>query len=150
MIWKNDCDFLNNRQAFLNLCRGNHYQFDELRRAKYSSMMVLWHLHNRDAPKFVQQCVACGREILTGTNHCNTCPDYDLCTECCKNPKTNRGTFSSMVRNAKPKQPVAGRYVNGYVHHFVCMHSTVKILVVLCRIVYQCVNDLDNWRNNSS
>ena len=88
-----DCEFLNNRQAFLNLCRGNHYQFDELRRAKHSSMMVLWHLHNRDAPKFVQQCVACGREILTGTRyHCNTCPDYDLCTECFKNPKTNRGT----------------------------------------------------------
>merc|ERR1711939_801335 len=52
-----DCEFLNNRQAFLNLCRGNHYQFDELRRAKHTSMMVLWHLHNRDAPKFVQQCV---------------------------------------------------------------------------------------------
>lgn len=87
-----DCEFLNNRQAFLNLCRGNHYQFDELRRAKHSSMMVLWHLHNRDAPKFVQQCVACGREILTGTRyHCNTCPDYDLCTECFKNPKANRG-----------------------------------------------------------
>lgn len=48
-----DCEFLNNRQAFLNLCRGNHYQFDELRRAKHTSMMVLWHLHNRGAPKFV-------------------------------------------------------------------------------------------------
>jgi len=88
-----DCEFLNNRQAFLNLCRGNHYQFDELRRVKHSSMMVLWHLHNRDAPKFVQQCVACSREILTGTRyHCSICPDYDLCAECYKNPDTNRGT----------------------------------------------------------
>jgi hypothetical protein len=59
-----DCEFLNNRQAFLNLCQGNHYQFDQLRRAKHSSMMVLWHLHNRDAPKFVQQCMTCSREIL--------------------------------------------------------------------------------------
>ena len=88
-----DCEFLNNRQAFLNLCRGNHYQFDELRRAKHTSMMVLWHLHNRDAPKFVQQCVACNREILSGKRyHCNTCPDYDLCEECYKDPTANRGS----------------------------------------------------------
>ena len=59
-----DCEFLNNRQLFLNLCQGNHYQFDSLRRAKHTSMMVLWHLHNRDAPKFVQQCALCSREIL--------------------------------------------------------------------------------------
>jgi E1A/CREB-binding protein len=90
-----DCEFLNNRQAFLNLCRGNHYQFDELRRAKHTSMMVLWHLHNRDAPKFVQQCASCSREILTGTRyHCNTCPEYDLCEECYRNPKANRGACS--------------------------------------------------------
>ena len=87
-----DCEFLNNRQAFLNLCRGNHYQFDELRRAKHTSMMVLWHLHNRDAPKFVQQCACCNREILTGTRyHCDICPGYDLCEECYRNPKANRG-----------------------------------------------------------
>merc|ERR1712166_713531 len=90
-----DCEFLNNRQAFLNLCRGNHYQFDELRRAKHTSMMVLWHLHNRDAPKFVQQCVSCSREILSGKRyHCNTCPDYDLCEECYKDPKASRGACS--------------------------------------------------------
>jgi E1A/CREB-binding protein len=87
-----DCEFLNNRQAFLNLCRGNHYQFDELRRSKHTSMMLLWHLHNRDAPKFVQQCVACNREILSGKRyHCNSCPDYDLCETCNKDPNVNRG-----------------------------------------------------------
>jgi len=88
-----DCEFFNNRQAFLNLCRGNHYQFDEIRRAKHTSMMVLWHLHNRDAAKFVQQCFSCSREILSGKRyHCTVCTDYDLCEECYKNPKTNRGT----------------------------------------------------------
>jgi E1A/CREB-binding protein len=96
-----DCEFLNNRQAFLNLCRGNHYQFDELRRSKHTSMMVLWHLHNRDAPKFVQQCVACSREILSGMRyHCNTCPDYDLCQECFKNP-ASRGACTHTL------QPIA-------------------------------------------
>ena len=86
-----DCEFLNNRQAFLNLCQGNHYQFDQLRRAKHSSMMVLWHLHNRDAPKFVQQCATCSREILQGYRfHCPTCADFDQCQECVSNPKTPR------------------------------------------------------------
>jgi hypothetical protein len=86
-----DCEFLNNRQAFLNLCQGNHYQFDHLRRAKHSSMMVLWHLHNRDAPKFVQQCTTCSREILTGFRyHCPTCADFDQCHECVQNPNTPR------------------------------------------------------------
>merc|ERR1712137_1054286 len=85
------CEFLNNRQAFLNLCQGNHYQFDHLRRAKHSSMMVLWHLHNRDAPKFVQQCTTCSREILTGYRyHCPTCADYDQCHECVSNPNAPR------------------------------------------------------------
>merc|ERR1712110_1125738 len=88
-----DNEYFNNRQSFLNLCRGNHYQFDELRRSKHTSMMVLWHLHNRGAPKFVQQCGACNREILTGVRyHCKICtPDFDLCSECYSNPKTDRG-----------------------------------------------------------
>uniref|UniRef100_A0A7S1ZCA9 histone acetyltransferase n=1 Tax=Trieres chinensis TaxID=1514140 RepID=A0A7S1ZCA9_TRICV len=86
-----DCEFLNNRQAFLNLCQGNHYQFDQLRRAKHSSMMVLWHLHNRDAPAFVQQCAVCSREILTGYRyHCTVCAGYDQCHECVSNPSTPR------------------------------------------------------------
>lgn len=86
-----DCEFLNNRQAFLNLCQGNHYQFDHLRRAKHSSMMVLWHLHNRDAPKFVQQCTTCSREILSGYRfHCTICADFDQCQECVSNPNMAR------------------------------------------------------------
>eukprot|EP00536_Pseudo-nitzschia_multiseries_P016034 jgi/Psemu1/247266/estExt_Genewise1.C_10040019 len=86
-----DCEFLNNRQAFLNLCQGNHYQFDHLRRAKHSSMMVLWHLHNRDAPKFVQQCTTCSREILSGFRfHCSICADFDQCQECVQSPNLPR------------------------------------------------------------
>ena len=86
-----DCEFLNNRQAFLNLCQGNHYQFDQIRRAKHSSVMVLWHLHNRDAPKFVQQCATCSREILQGYRyHCPTCADFDQCADCVQNPKIPR------------------------------------------------------------
>jgi E1A/CREB-binding protein len=94
-----DCEFFNNRQAFLNLCRGNHYQFDEIRRAKHTSMMVLWHLHNRDAPKFVQQCASCLKEILSGVRfHCDICPEYDICQNCYRSSQCNRGACAHRLR----------------------------------------------------
>lgn len=95
-----DCEFLNNRQLFLELCQTNNYQFDHMRRAKHSSMMVLWHLHNRDAPKFVQQCAQCAREILSGYRyHCPTCADYDLCQDCYQRP--------SPQKHPHPLKPIA-------------------------------------------
>jgi E1A/CREB-binding protein len=97
-----DCEFFNTRQCFLDLCRGNHYQFDELRRAKHTSMMVLWHLQNREAPKFVQQCFACAREISSGVrHHCNVCPDFDLCQDCFRDPKANRGQCNHTLEKIK-------------------------------------------------
>ena len=75
-------EFFDTRQLFLNLCQGNHYQFDQLRRAKHTSMMVLYHLHNPDAPKFVPNCQVCHADILVGYRHrCEAC-DYDFCTAC--------------------------------------------------------------------
>lgn len=69
------------RQSFLNLCQGNHYQFDQLRRAKHSSMMVLYHLHNPDAPKFVPTCNFCKESILQHAFHCRSC-EIDFCQSC--------------------------------------------------------------------
>lgn len=70
------------RQAFLNLCQGNHYQFDQLRRAKHASLMVLYHIHNPDTPKFVAQCATCSDHINAGYRyHCETC-DVDYCQRC--------------------------------------------------------------------
>jgi hypothetical protein len=72
-------------QAFLNLCTGNHYQFDSLRRAKYSSMMVLWHMFNPDAPAFVHSCNNCAESIEVGLRwNCSLCDDFDLCDKCNK------------------------------------------------------------------
>lgn len=78
-----ESEFFDTRQAFLSLCQGNHYQYDTLRRAKHSSMMVLYHLHNPTAPAFVTTCNMCHRDIETGQGwRCETCPDFDLCNSC--------------------------------------------------------------------
>ena len=71
-------------QSFLNLCQGNrHYQFDTVRRAKHSSMMVLYHLHNPDAPTVSTNCNVCNMEIDHGSGYrCTVCPDFDICATC--------------------------------------------------------------------
>ncbi|XP_023552010.1 histone acetyltransferase HAC1-like isoform X2 [Cucurbita pepo subsp. pepo] len=78
-----ESEFFDTRQAFLSLCQGNHYQYDTLRRAKHSSMMVLYHLHNPTAPAFVTTCNICHLDIETGQGwRCEVCPDYDVCNSC--------------------------------------------------------------------
>ncbi|KAG9128859.1 hypothetical protein Leryth_009637 [Lithospermum erythrorhizon] len=80
-----ESEFFDTRQAFLSLCQGNHYQYDTLRRAKHSSMMVLYHLHNPTAPAFVSTCNVCHLDIESGQGwRCETCPDYDVCNACYK------------------------------------------------------------------
>jgi len=78
-------DILQTRHAFLSLCTGNRYQFDQLRRAKHSTMMVLYHLHNPDAPAHLYICSLCQNDILAGKRyHCDICSsgDFDLCQAC--------------------------------------------------------------------
>ncbi|KAL1319685.1 hypothetical protein HN51_064477 [Arachis hypogaea] len=78
-----ESEFFDTRQAFLSLCQGNHYQYDTLRRAKHSSMMVLYHLHNPTAPAFVTTCNICYLDIETGQGwRCEVCPEYDVCNAC--------------------------------------------------------------------
>nr|CCA24581.1 histone acetyltransferase putative [Albugo laibachii Nc14] len=79
----NDNEFFDTRQAFLSLCQGNHYQFDELRRAKHSSMMALYHLGNPNPNAYVYECNKCAQDIISGNRwHCKTCPDFDVCDYC--------------------------------------------------------------------
>ena len=56
-----ESEFFDTRQAFLSLCQGNHFQFDSLRRAKHTTMMVLYHLNNPSEPAFVATCNVCQR-----------------------------------------------------------------------------------------
>lgn len=78
-----EAELFESRQRFLNYCQTTHCQFDELRRAKHSSMMVLFQLHNPAAPLLLQQCGACYRDITHGVrHHCKQCSNFDLCQEC--------------------------------------------------------------------
>ena len=76
------CSLLDSRHTFLEMCQFWHYQFDSLRRAKHSSIMLLYHLHNPKVDSLRILCSHCSREIRRVRWHCSTCVDYNICREC--------------------------------------------------------------------
>lgn len=51
-------------------------------------MMVLYHLHNPDAPAFTHTCNECQTTISGPRYSCEQCKDFDMCIEC-KKTKTH-------------------------------------------------------------
>lgn len=78
-----NCDLMDGRDAFLTLAREKHYEFSSLRRAKYSTMSMLYELHNQGQDKFVYTCNSCKAHVET-RYHCTSCEDFDLCIQCFK------------------------------------------------------------------
>ncbi|XP_018572292.1 CREB-binding protein isoform X4 [Anoplophora glabripennis] len=76
-----NCDLMDGRDAFLTLAREKHYEFSSLRRAKYSTMSLLYELHNQGQDKFVYTCNSCKKHVET-RYHCTFCEDFDLCVQC--------------------------------------------------------------------
>ena len=105
-----DNELCDTRQSFLNFCQANHFQFDELRRAKHSSMLICYALSNpEDQAKLPmgvdadstaashmsggvaalgwRPCMVCGQtcdpELKEGrVYHCGACPDFVACQGC--------------------------------------------------------------------
>lgn len=53
------CDLMNGRDEFLNFARDKHYEFSSLRRAKYSTLALLYELHTQANEKFSYSCNKC-------------------------------------------------------------------------------------------
>lgn len=122
VIESETCD---QRHAFLSTCKANHYQFDTLRRAKHSSMMVLYHLHN-PTPVFVRKCDECDAEIATDAGYkCGVCPDYDVCASCLpgvqeKHQHILRPAATDAAETQPPRQAQLARTMELLVHASGC------------------------------
>ncbi|XP_059670550.1 histone acetyltransferase HAC1-like [Cornus florida] len=110
-----DNDFFEIRNTFLNFCQENNYQFDTLRHAKHSSLMILYHLRNLIAPSSGTSCSICHKDIMVNQGwHCETCPEFDVCAacyqtkcgECCVHHKlARRPAAANCESNSKQAQP---------------------------------------------
>lgn len=67
-----NCELMDGRDAFLTMARDRHYEFSSLRRAKYSTMAMLYELHNQGQDRFVYTCNNCKNHVETRW-HCTVC-----------------------------------------------------------------------------
>jgi len=56
---------MDGRDAFLTLARDKHYEFSSLRRAKFSTLAMMYELHNQGQDKFVYTCNNCKNHVET-------------------------------------------------------------------------------------
>ena len=74
--------FVDTRHTFLEMCQFKHLQFDSLRRAKHSSLILLYHLHNPYADHLRPICSVCSCVITEVRWHCMECESFDICGQC--------------------------------------------------------------------
>lgn len=63
---------MDGRDAFLTMARDRHYEFSSLRRAQFSTLCMLYELHNQSSDKFVYTCNNCKNHVETRF-HCTIC-----------------------------------------------------------------------------
>ncbi|KAE8672119.1 Histone acetyltransferase HAC1 [Hibiscus syriacus] len=78
-----DNGLFEDRYKFLFFCQKNNYQFDTLRRAKHTSMMILYYLHNPEALLATTNCCICNKDTpIDQCWHCETCSEFFVCAAC--------------------------------------------------------------------
>ncbi|KAG4072966.1 hypothetical protein HA402_006646 [Bradysia odoriphaga] len=76
-----DSFIMNGHSAFFDFTRDNNYEFSSLRRAQFSTMCILYELHNEDPKSEHYYCNICEFRVDTWYS-CKVCEDYDLCVNC--------------------------------------------------------------------
>jgi E1A/CREB-binding protein len=116
-----ECDMFESRSNFLSLCQENHYQFETLRRSKYSTLMVLNKLFNPHERELSATCNNCCRKIESGDGwRCQICNDYDLCHKC----NILFPHDHSLIHPSSPKFPIKKNEMKNFEQwHNLVIHS---------------------------
>jgi len=89
------------RYTFLQMCQFRHYQFDSLRRAKHSSLMLLHHLLHPHSPSSRPLCCACQEPMRALRWHCDQCPNFDICSDCSGGTDGSYGTETAAAAGGR-------------------------------------------------
>ncbi|XP_020222428.1 histone acetyltransferase HAC12 [Cajanus cajan] len=78
-----DNGLFDTRHNLLSFCQRNSLQFDSLRRAKYSSMMILYFLKNPNLLNVGTICRVCNKQNVYQCHwKCQNCPEFTVCSAC--------------------------------------------------------------------
>lgn len=143
-----DTGLFENRHTFLSFCQGNHYQFDTLRRAKHSSMMILHHLHNPTLETTETNCSNCLKDTTVDQSRgSGICPELVVSAACNHEliqqfPTTSHGVetkeakqktshvHSSTIKEIKEEKQMAS-HVHSSTEKEICVRSLYHLLSVL-------------------
>ncbi|CAL5078482.1 unnamed protein product [Urochloa decumbens] len=139
-----DSKYFDSRIDFLKHCQDNQFQFDTLRRAKHSTMMILYYLHN-------SICFACHRAVdQCLVWRCLECLGCTFCEPCYK--QNGESLHIHGLRQIDTsKKNTAQDYVECLVHASRCFdphNCTLQICLTLKKLFFhgvRCDIRARNW-----
>ncbi|KAM0897066.1 hypothetical protein ACQ4PT_022837 [Festuca glaucescens] len=120
--------YFDSRVDFLKHCQDNQYQFDTLRRAKHSTMMILYHLHD-------SACSACHRTMDQCLAwRCLVCIGCKFCDSCYKQGGANLHIHELKQTDSRHLVPnyTLQDYLEGLVHASKCFYDPHNCTFKLC------------------